>query len=186
MPSTNQLSKPRKNEQRIGGPDLKEVVESDSFYTLQRISEGSDIFYFLALGDYVKGFLIRRQTLVLYNRKQVVYTMKAQEIRQDGKDIPVEDEQLIEFPGLKYLRRTLDKNELLGSLIRIVYIGRQKTGFGHSAKVFDVFKDVGVASRKEIYQDGSKRKYKKRARTKPRPGGRRRAGRDAARITANL
>ena len=179
MTSHNRLSKPRKDEKRIGEDALKEVVGSDEFYTLQRISEGSDIFYFLALGDYVKGFLISRQTLVLYNRKQVVYKMKAQEIRQDGKDVPVKDAQLIEFPGLKYLRRVIDRNELIGSLVRIVYIGREKTGLGHSAKVFDVFKDLGVLSRKESYQDGSKRKYKKRARTKP-------AGRNSARVPASV
>lgn len=183
MTSHNRLSKPREDEKRIGGSALAEIIESDEFYTLQRISEGSDIFYFLALGDYVKGFLLSRQTLVLYNRKQVVYKMKAQEIRQDGNDIPIEGDQLIEFPGLKYLRRVIDKNELIGSLVRIVYIGREKTGLGHSAKVFDVFKDLGVISRKEVYQDGRKRKYKKRAGTKPAG---RRAGRDAARVTANV
>jgi len=182
VPSTNQLSKPRKGEQRIGGSALAEIVESDEFYTLQRISEGSDIFYFLALGDYVKGFLISRQTLVLYNRKQVVYKMKAQEIRQDGKDVPVKDDQVIEFPGLKYLRRVIDKNELIGSLVRIVYIGRQKTGLGHSAKVFDVFKDLGVFTRKESYQDGPNQR-KSKSRKKP---AERRARRDAARVPANV
>lgn len=174
MPSQNQLSKPRKNEKRIGGDALKEVVESDEFYTMQKVSEGSEIFYFRAIGDYLKGFLITRQTLVLTHRKQVIYKMKAQEIRQDGEDVPVKDDQVVEFPGLKYLRRVIDKNELIGSLIRIVYIGREKTGLGHSAKVFDVFKDLGVISRKEIYQDGRKRKYKKRAR------------RNAERVTAKV
>jgi len=177
--STNQISKPRKNEERIGGSDLKEVLESDEFYTMQKVSEGSELFYFRAIGDYVKGFLIGRQTLVLTHRKQVVYRMKAQEIRQDGEDVPVEDDRFIEFPGLKYLRRVIDKNELIGSLIRVVYIGRQKTGLGHSAKVFDVFKDLGVTSRKEVYQDGRKRKYKKRARTG-------RAGRNAAGVPASV
>ena len=183
MTSQNQLSKPRKNEERIGGPALKEIVDSDSFYTTQKISEGSDLFYFRSTGDFVKGFLIGRITLVLTHRKQVIYKMKVQEMRQDGEDIPVKDGQIVEFPGLKYIRRTLDKNELVGSLIRIVYIGREKTGLGHSAKVFDVFKDVGVTSRKEVWQDGSKRKYRKRARTKPGPG---RAERNAAGVTAKV
>lgn len=183
MTSENQLSKPRKNEERIGGPALKDILDSDAFYTRQKISEGSDLFYFQSYGDCIKGFLIGRQTLVFNNRSQVVFKMKVQEMRQDDEDLPVKDGQVIEFPGLKYLRRTLDKNELVGSLIRIVYIGRQKTGLGHSAKVFDVFKDVGVASRKEIYQDGFKRKYKKRAGTKPGPG---RAKRNAAGVAATV
>ena len=174
MPSQNQLSKPGKNEERIGESDLKEVVESDGFYTMQKVSEGSEIFYFRAIGDYVKGFLISRQTIVLTHCRQVIYKMNVQAMRQDGEDVPVEDDQVVEFPGLKHLRRIIDKNELIGSLIRIVYIGREKTGLGHSAKVFDVFKDVGVTSRKESYQDGSKRKYKKRA------------GRNAERVTAKV
>jgi len=181
--STNQLSKPRKDEKRIGGSALKEVVESDEFYTMQKVSEGSELFYFRAIGDYVKGFLIARQTLVLTHRKQVVYKMKVQEMRQDGEDVPVEYNQIVEFPGLKHLRRVIDKNELIGSLIRVVYIGREKTGLGHSAKVFDVFKDLGVTSRKESYQNGSTRKYKKRAGTKPAG---RRVRRNAAGVTANV
>lgn len=184
MPSTNQLDKPRKGEERIGGSALKEIVESDEFYTIQKVSEGSDLFYFRAIGDYVRGFLLSRKTLVLTYRKQVIYKMKVQEMRQDGEDVPVEDDRIVEFPGLKYLRRVIDKNELIGSLIRIVYIGRQKTGLGHSAKVFEVFKDLGVTSRKESYQDGSKRGYKKRAGTKS--AGRRRQRRSSSGVTANV
>jgi len=165
--SINKLSKPRKTEQRIDKSALEKIVESEGFYTTQKTSDGRDLFYFYEYGDYLKGFLISRQTGKFTNYKAVTYKMKVQEMRQDGADVPVEDGQIVEFPALKYLQRTIDKNELIGSLIRIVYIGRQKTGKGHSAKIFDVFKDVGVASRKEIYQDGSKRKYKKRARTKP-------------------
>ena len=186
MASINQLSKPGKNEKRIGESSLKKVVESDAFYTKNIIAQDGDIFYFHQYGDYLKGFLISRQNRTTRDYPMVTYKMKVQEMRQDGEDVPVKDNQVVEFPGLKYLRRVIDKNELLGSLIRIVYIGREKTGLGHSAKVFDVYKDVGVASRKETYQDGSKRKYKKRARTKPQPGGKRRAGRNAARVAANL
>ncbi len=182
MASTNQLSKPRKNEERIGDSALKEVLESDGFYTMQKVSEGSELFYFRAIGDYIKGFLVGRQTLVLTHRRQVVYKMNVQEIRQDAEDVPVKDNQVVEFPGLKYLRKVIDKNELIGSLVRIVYIGRQKTGLGHSAKVFDVFKDVGVTSRKEVYQNGTKRKYKKRAKTNAGPKHRPRR----ARVPADL
>jgi len=184
--SPNQLSKPRKNEKRIDESALKEVVGSDGFYTMQKVSEGSDIFYFRAIGDYIKGFLISRQTIVLTHRRQVIYKMKVQEMRQDNEDVPVKNDQVVEFPGLKHLRRIIDKNELIGSLLRIVYIGREKTGLGHSAKVFDVFKDLGVISRKEVFQDGSKRKYKKRAGTKPKSRSRRRAGRNAARVPAKV
>ena len=167
MASLNQLSKPGKGEKRIGESALKEIVESDAFYVKHRFSEGN-LFYFHEHGDYLKGFLISRQTDNDNTRfKQVTYKMKVREMRQDGKDYPIEGDLVVEFPGLKYLQRTIDKNELIGSLVRIVYIGRQKTKWGHSAKVFDVFKDLGITSRKEVYQDGSTRKYKKRARTKP-------------------
>ncbi len=158
------LEKPRKNEKRVGEDYLKKILESDEFFTTPKTLEGTNIFYFHNFGDYLKGFLISRQTLVLTNYKTVTYKMKVQEIRHDGKDVPVKDGQVEEFPGLSGLRRIIDKNELIGSLVRIVYIGRKKTGFGHSAKIFDVFKDVGVLRRKELRQDGSKRKCKKRKR----------------------
>lgn len=171
MTSENQLEKPRKNEKRIGEDDLKKIIESDTFYSKQKIADGGDIFYFHELGDYLKGVLLSRQTAILTNYKTVTYKMEVREMRQDSKDVPVKDNQVVEFSGLKYLRRVIDKNELIGSTIRIVYVGRQRTGLGHSAKVFDVFKITGISSEKESYQDGSKRGYnRKKARTSPKSG----------------
>ena len=185
MASLNKLSKPRKGEKRIGESELREIVESDRFYNkpkILRFAEYSEIFYFYKIGDFLKGFLISRQTSTLTHYRQVTYKMKVQKMRQDGKDYPIKGDLVVEFPGLKYLQRNIDKNELIGSNIRIVYIGRKKTGLGHSAKIFDVFKDLGITSRKEIYQDGSKRKYKKRPKTNTGP----KRGPRRARVTAKM
>jgi len=163
------LSKPAKNEKRVGESALKKVIESDLFYNKPKISEGGELFYFYTYGDYLKGFLLKRQTRDLTHYRQVTYKMKALEMRQDGEEVPIKypDGLIVEFPGLKYLRKIIDKNELLGSLVRIVYIGREKSGRGHSAKVFDVFKDVGVMSEKESYQSPPiKRKRKKKVKRK--------------------
>ena len=169
MSSTKQLTKqlktPKKNEQRIGGKALRKIVESAAFYSNPRILDGGDIFYFYKPGDFIKGYLLSRHTETLTYYKQVMFKMMVHEMRQDGENIPIKypPGRIAEFPGLKYLRKIIDKNELVGCLVRIVYLGREKSGMGHSAKVFDVFKDVGVASAKESYQSAATRKYKKRA-----------------------
>ena len=165
MPSTKQLTRPKKNEQRIGGKALKKLVESAAFYSNPRIIDGGDIFYFYKPGDFLKGFLLGRHTDTLTYYKKLLFKMKVLEMRQDGSDVEIKypPGRIVDFPGLKYLRKIIDKNELVGKLVRIVYIGREKSGMGHSAKVFDVFKDVGVMTEKESYQSAVTRKYKKTA-----------------------
>jgi len=178
-----------KNEERIGGSSLQKIIESDAFYTTQKTSKGRDFFYFHEYGDYLKGFILSKQSNAHISRSNS-FRIKVTEMRRDGKDVAVEDEQVEEFFANYQLQRTIDKNELIGSLVRIVYIGRKKTGFGHSAKIYDVFKDVGVSRRKELRQDGTKRKYAKRKKpgTKPKSGrARARLARsNAARVPASV
>lgn len=167
MPSEIQLEKPRKNEQRIGEDDLKKIIESDDFYTKDqaKTKTGTPFFFFHEYGDYLKGQLLSKQKSIDIKR-QASYRIRVEAMRQDGAEVPVVAGQVAEFPGNRQLQRVIDKNELIGSWIKIVYIGREKTRFGHSAKIYDVFKITGISSEKESRQDGSKRKYKKRARTR--------------------
>jgi len=173
MTSETQLEKPGKNEKRIGEKDLKKVIESDTYYTKAkpvRTARGPiDFFYFHEYGDYLKGQLLSKVNNEDIKR-QASYQIRIEAMRRDGAEVPVVAGQVEEFPGNRQLQRVIDKNELIGSTIKIVYIGRQKTRFGHSAKIYDVFKIIGILSEKEIRQDGSKRKYKKRAGTRPMSG----------------
>jgi len=84
-------------------------------------------------------------------------------MRRDGADVEIcpGKEPVEEFMGNKILQRLIDKNELIGSTVRIVFIGKKKTAFGHSAKIYDVFKVTGISQEREARQDGSKRRYKK-------------------------
>ena len=170
MPSKIQLEKPSKNEQRVGEEDLKKAIESEAFYTTDKTRSGPDFFFFHYYGDYLKGQLLSKQKSYDIQR-QPSYRIRVEAMRQDRVEVPVVEGQVVEFPGNKHLQRVIDKNELIGSTIRIVYIGRQKTRFGHSAKIYDVFKVTGIFKESERRQDGSTRKYKKRAGTKPRQSG---------------
>ncbi len=171
MTSQIQLEKPGKNEKRIGEDDLKKIIESDGFYTKDQAKtrSGTTFFYFHEYGDYLKGQLLSKMKSDDIKR-QASYRIKVEAMREDGGEVRVVEGQVEEFPGNRQLRRVIDKNELIGSTIRIVYIGREKTRFGHSAKIYDVFKITGISSERESRQDGSKRKYKKRARTSPKSG----------------
>jgi len=170
-----QLEKPRKNEKRIGEKDLTKVIESDTYYTKAkpvRTARGPiDFFYFHEYGDHLKGQLLSKHNNEDIKR-QASYRIRVEAMRRDGAEVRVTKGQIEEFTGNRQLQRLLDKNELIGSTIRIVFIGRQKTKFSHSAKIYDVFKITGISSEKESRQDGSKRRYKTRqkARTSPKSG----------------
>ena len=171
MTSIDKLSKPGKNEKRIGEEDLRKILKSDDFYTTVETRSGTKFFYFHDYGDYLKGQLLTKQ----HNddiKRQASYRIRVEAMRQDRAEVRVVTGLVEEFPGNRHLQRVLDKNELIGSTIRIVYIGRQKTSFGHSAKIYDVFKISGISSEKESRQNGSKRGYNKtnRPRTTPRSG----------------
>lgn len=166
MTSKIQLEKPHKNERRIGEESLKKIIETDTFYTKHFTPAGRDFFYFHDYGDYLKGQLLGKHSNAHIGRS-ASYRIKVEAMRRGGVEVPVAEGHIEEFFANRILQRTIFKNELIGSTVRIVYIGRQKTAFSHSAKIFDVFKVTGVFTEKESYQDGSKRKYKKRARTKP-------------------
>ncbi|MBA7523270.1 hypothetical protein ES705_15393 [subsurface metagenome] len=167
VPSKTQLEKPRKNEQRIGEEDLIKIIESDNYYTKDqaRTKTGTPFFYFHEYDDYLKGQLLSKQHHDDIKR-QASYRIRVEAMRHDGAEVPVVAGQVAEFPGNRQLQRVIDKNELIGSTIKIVYIGREKTRLGHSAKIYDVFKITGISKESESRQDGSKRKYKKRIRSK--------------------
>jgi len=174
--SKSALENPRKNERRIGAESLKKIVSSGAFYTKQFTPEGTDFFYFHDYGDFLKGQLLGKRSNAHICRG-ASYRIKVEAMRRDGAHVEVEEGQIEEFMGNKILQRLIDKNELIGSTVRIVFIGKQKTAFGHSAKIYDVFKITGVQKESESRQDGSKRKYKQRTWTKPKQSG-------AARIRA--
>ena len=159
------LAKPGKNEKPIGDEDLKKVTSSDAFYTTPRTPDHRNFFYFHDYGDYLKGFLLSKRSNVHINRSSS-YLIRVTDMRRDGKDEAVQEGQVEEFFGNRHVQKAIDKNELIGSLVRIVYVGRQKTGWGHAAKIYRVFKDVGVFEEMEVSKNEPRpRKRRRKTRT---------------------
>jgi len=146
----------------MGESQLKNVLRSGTFYTKQTRSDGRDFFYFHEYSDTLKGQLLSKHSNAHIGRG-ASYKIRVEQMIRDGEEVVIcpGKEPIEEFFGNKILQRTIDKNELIGSFVRIVFIGRQKTSHGHSAKIYDVFKVTGIESEREVRQDGSTRKYKK-------------------------
>ena len=179
----DELTKLRKDEQPIGDGTLREVIESDGFYTTPRTPGHENFFYFHFYGDYLKGVLLGKISNKALKRSSS-YRIKVTEMKRDGKEEHVKEGHVEEFFGNKILQRTIDKNELIGSTVRIVFVGRQKTGFGHAAKIYRVFKSKSGLEMESVSNGPKRRKRKPRA--KPSPGRARRAGRNAARVPASV
>ncbi len=187
----DKLTKPRKNEKLLGKRTLQKTVESPDFYTKAYTDDGRFFFYFNNLGDFVKGRLLGKRANADVHRSNS-YRMELCELNVNGKNVPVDYNEIVEFFANRQLQRTIDRNELIGSLVRIAYIGKKKTRFGHYQKVYAVYKDLGVASRKESFQNEGKPSKPKKSRPGPTTkagrerGRQRRARQDTARVIASV
>ena len=123
---------------------------------------GKGIFYFHRAGDYLLGYLLCRETIQTPHYPFITYKMKVLEARQDGENLIIEDDQVIEFPGNVQIRRIIDGHELIGSLVKIVFKG--KSG---QHKNYDVFKDTGTFYENKEPQYGKSRAKTTRRKRKP-------------------
>jgi len=133
---------------RIAGPLVDRLKKSPRFYSIPKTASGDDFFIFRRAGDTLYGCLYGKHSQVGVARS-CSYRMLAYQAIQDGKKLPVDPEgQIVEFPGCALLQRIIDnpKNDLRGSLVKIVYVGRLKKsrGIGRSMKIFEVYKDKGT------------------------------------------
>lgn len=139
--------KPQKLEQ-VAKKIVDRLKASPRFYSIPKTATGDDFFIFRRAGDMLYGILYGKHSQVGVARS-CSYRMMAYEAKQDGKKIPLgPDGKIVEFPGCALLQRIIDnpKNDLRGSLVKIVYIGRLKKsrGVGRSMKIFEVYKDKGT------------------------------------------
>ena len=126
------------------------------------IDEGGDtkgVFYFHQAGDYLLGYLLCKETVQTIHYPFITYKMKVIEARQDGCDLVVEEDQVVEFPGNVELRRLIDGNELIGSLVKLIYKGKKG-----QHKMYDVWKDKGTFYSDEEQKHGRSGKTRKRKR----------------------
>ncbi|MCJ7805474.1 hypothetical protein MUP46_02425 [Patescibacteria group bacterium] len=115
------------------------------FGELEESGESKGIFYFHHAGDYLYGYLLGKEVVQTLHYPFLSYKMKVLEGRQDGIDLLIEEDQVIEFPGNFVLRRKIDDNELIGSCVKIVFTGKQG-----QKKGYKVFKDTGTFRKNEI------------------------------------
>ena len=158
----------RDNEVRMGAESLGNILGSDRFYTVPKTREGKFFFIFSEYGDFIKGIILSKHSNA-HNNRTCSYRLNVWEMRRDGNDVPVEDDQVEEFYANKQLQRIIDRARLIGSIVRIVFIGRQKSNFGgHSAKVYDILKDKGTFTKKEVSINEPEQQPQKRRKSKPR------------------
>jgi len=128
--------------------------------------EGRGIFYFHQPGDYVYGFLLTKKTIETVHYPFRTYLIRAFEAQQDGVPLYIsesEDGEIIEIPANIMIRRIVEDNELIGSLVKIVFIGKKG-----QKKYYRVFKDTGTFYKNEVEKYGrarKKRKVKRQQRT---------------------
>ncbi len=165
------LDKPRDNEQRVDDASLKKLA-GGGFFQFPKAMDERIFFTFCGYDDYLKGVLLSKHCNAHMNRT-CSYRIKVREGRQANVDFEFADEEVLEFFANWQVQRVIDKNELVGSSIRIVFIGRHKSRFGgHPAKVYDIFI---IKNTQEILQNEPRPRKPRTAR----PGSGRDCGRRA-------
>jgi len=141
-------SKAKKSETEIGKRTVDRVVRQRTFEPFDKPSVGEEFFIFKRMGDEISGILVGGP--IANMRRSSSYAIK------------LDDGRVVEIFANKLLHRIIEKNQLLFSRIRIVYIGRQHTGYGHARKIYRVYKDKGTIRSEEYEQfAGGKKNAKK-------------------------
>lgn len=155
----------KSNEIQVGKQITDRGRQSKRFYTEPVLAEsGREIFYFRQAGDYLKGILIgRTEKLFLYYSNRT-YLIQVHEGRQEGVNFIVQDEDRIEeIIAYRDLRRIIEQNDLMHSVVRIVMIGKVRTHAGHFRFVWEVYKETGTFRSAEVRQSVKpKRKRQKK------------------------
>jgi len=126
------------------------------FMEADKEGSGNGLFYFHDPDDFLFGYLIGKQSRETFHYRVTTYSMKAIEARQDGCDVIIEEDQVIEFPANIKLRRLLEDHELIGSLVKIIFKGRRGR-----YKKYEVYQDEGTFySNQEQKYERTRRKRK--------------------------
>lgn len=151
-----------KNLKEVNPEEIDKLVRKPTFFNQPTTSTGKEFFYFRKIGDSIEGYLGRSIDNSTINRTKsfVIDTINGLE----------------EFFANRLLQRFL--NKLDGKYVKVVYIGDQKTQFGHRRKVYRVFAEAGSTwnqsvkyigetekpipqNQKELEKDGSRKQRKR-------------------------
>jgi len=118
-------SAPKKNETEVGKRYIDRIAGRRNFEPFEKPH-----FIFRKKGDSITGKLFG--PITNYQRST-------------SYPILLDDGRTVEIFGNKLLHRLINKYELVGSRVRIVYIGRQHTNYGgHARKIYRVYKLKGI------------------------------------------
>jgi len=126
------------------------------FIATDQNGAGDGLFYFHEPGDFLKGILFGTMVRETLHYKFRTYRMKLFEGRQDGVDLLVTEDQIIEFPANQKMRRIIEDHELIGSLVRIVFKGKRGR-----YKKYEVYKDTGL-----LFKNEEQKNERSRSRTR--------------------
>jgi len=127
------------------GLDVDRIVQSRMFEVPTPLGPGVEprrkFFLFRWVGDRIEGYLGAPITNI---RRNTSYPLRltcdiiGNEYLKKG--------DMVEFFGNKLLHTVIKDNELIGSLIQIIYIGQQHIpGCGKMRKIFRVYKLEGIS-----------------------------------------
>lgn len=133
---TKYQSSPGKNEIEIGKSTIDRITQARTFEPHDRPKLGSEFFIFRRRGDSIRGIL--GHPIENYQRNT-------------SYPLTLENGRIVEIFGNKLLHRLIQRHELIGSRVRIVYIGRQFIGQGHARKIYRVYKIKGCITQYESY-----------------------------------
>jgi len=119
-------SSPKTGEIEIGKDRIDKTVGKRTFQYFDRPTVGDEFFIFRKIGDEVSGQITGHAITNI--RRNSSYPLR------------LESGRVIEFFANKQLHGIIRDFDLIRSHVRIVYIGRNQTTWGHAAKVYRVYK----------------------------------------------
>lgn len=127
------------------GKDITERLVHSKFYKQPPVAQsGRPYFVFVRPGDFLKGELIGKFANREFMR-YTAFTVKVEEAKQGGEHWDILDTNHIEeFCANAQVQRIIKKNQLMHSIVKIVYIGKFRYPKAlHATKVYRVYKEVG-------------------------------------------
>lgn len=113
---------PQKNEKFLNPTEVGDL--------LGRLDVTSQpLFFFRSIGQEISGLLFPPLRNNSTYHQQLLYPIET---------IPGDRSSVTFIPGNKHLRRLIEKFELTGKVVRIVYVAKKHTRFGHYEKQYAI------------------------------------------------
>jgi hypothetical protein len=125
--------------EEVAGRTIDRITQMRNFEPFQRPQVGARFFIFRQRGDAIEGII-----------RSAVQNFQ----RTNSYPIELDTGEIVEIFANKLLQRIIERNELIYSRVRIVYIGRQFVWGGHARKIYRVFKIKGVIT--QIREEATK------------------------------